>query len=184
MHQNRWTVNSTPPCSQDEHKSLSCSSLHLGRYTISSSLHAVRADRKQSHAPCMHKQYRIIFCTLSVQLLWMENVAVFLLYRQAKWTVGYVWQCLHANSVDNSAQCPAVVMLSVKTPLTSLSSPHVIPRPRCCALDHSYITDGRKCPVLCNCVQIKELSSDEDFVFISVNRGAEFQTAVKHRKFK
>jgi len=86
--------------------------------------------------------------------------------------------------VDNSAQCPAVVMLSVKRPLISLSSPHVISRPGCCALDHSYLTDGRKCRVLRNCVQIKELKCDEAFVLISVHRGAELQTAVKHGKFK
>jgi hypothetical protein len=96
----------------------------------------------------------------------------------------YAWQCLHVTSVDNSAQCPAVVMLPVKTPVISLSSPHVIPRPGCCALDHSYLTDGRKWPVLLNCVQIKELRCDEAFVLISVHRGAEFQTAVKHRIFK
>jgi len=146
----------------------------------------MRSERTGSNlmlSACINNAESFFF-TLSMQLLWIENVSVFLPYRQAKWTVGYVWRCLHATSVDNSAQCPAVVMLSVKTPLTSLSSPHVIPRPGCCALDHSYITDGRKCPVLRNCVQIRELSCDEAFVFISVHRGAEFQTAVKHRKFK
>lgn len=95
-----------------------------------------------------------------------------------------VLQFLHATSVDNSAQCPAVVMLSVKTPLISLSSPYVIPRPGCCALDHSYLTDGRKCLVLHNCVQTKELRCDEAFILISVHRSTEFHRAVKQRKLK
>jgi hypothetical protein len=96
----------------------------------------------------------------------------------------YDSQCLHATSVDNSAQCPAVVMLSVKTPLISLSSPYVIPRPGCCALDHSCLTDGRKCLVLHNCVQTKELRCDEAFILISVHRSNEFHRAAKQRKLK
>jgi len=104
---------------------------------------------------------------------------------------------IQTGKVNSTSDCvymqpvwttPPSVRLSsccqLKTPLISLSSPHVIPRPGCCALDHSYLTDGRKCPVLCNCVQIKELRCDEAFVLVSVHRGAEFQTAVKHRKFK
>jgi hypothetical protein len=48
----------------------------------------------------------------------------------------------HAASVDSSAQCPAVVILSVKTPLISLSSPYVMLQPGCYALERSSSTDG------------------------------------------
>lgn len=92
-------------------------------------------------------------------------------------------QFVHATSVDSSAQCPAAVMSSVKTPLTSLSSPHVIPRPGCCALDHSYLAERRKCLVLYNCVQTKEIRCDEAFILISVHRCVVFHRFVKERKF-